>query len=89
MCIKKITFFTFKIKSTFDECSKIFEGKETDIRHSEFGIKAIFRGFSKNDPKKLIYIHQVPEDNIQKIVQANSKWIKSHKVNFLTMEQLS
>ena len=81
--------FTFKIESTFDEWAAIFDSAEADKRHSEFDIKPLFRGFSKDDPKKVICIHQAPEGNIQKFVQANSEWIKSHKVDFSTMEESS
>ena len=34
-------------------------------------------------------MHQTPEWNIQKLVQANSVWIKSHKVDLSTMEESS
>ena len=81
--------FTFKIESTFDEWAAIFDSAEADIRHSEFDIKPLFKGFSKDDPKKVICIHQAPEGNIQKFVQANSEWIKSHKVDFSSMEESS
>ena len=79
----------FKIKSTFEGWVKIFDSKEADLRHSEFDIKSLFRGFSKDDPKKVICINQVPEGNIQRFVQANSEWIKSHKVDFSSMEESS
>ena len=39
--------FTFKIESTFDEWSAIFDSAEADKRHSEFDIKPLFRGVSK------------------------------------------
>jgi len=68
---------------------KIFDSKEADLRYSEFEIKPIFRGFIKDDPNKVICIHQAPEGNIQKFVQANSEWIKSHKVDFSTMKESS
>ena len=80
---------SFKIESTFEECVKIFDSKEADLRHSEFDIKPLFRGFSKDNPKKVICIHQAPEANIQKIVRANSEWIKSHKVDFSIMKESS
>ena len=83
------TVITFKIESTFEEWAKIIDSKESDVRHSEFDIKPLFRGFSKADPKKVICIHQAPEGNIQKFVQANSEWIKSHKVDFSSMEESS
>ena len=39
--------FTFKIESTFDEWAAIFDSEEADKRHSEFEIKPLFRGQSK------------------------------------------
>ena len=70
---KKITtIISFKIESLFEEWAKILESKEADLRHSEFDIKQLFRGFSKYDPKKVICIHPAPEGDIQKFVQANN-----------------
>ena len=89
MSRKITTVISFKIASTLEELVKIFDSKEADLRHSEFDIKPLFRGFSKDDPKKVICIHQAPEGNIQKFVQANSEWIKSHKVDFSSMEESS
>ena len=89
MSRKISTVISFKIESTFEEWVKIFDSKEADLRHSEFDIKPLFRGFSKDDHKKVICIHQAPEGNIQKFVQANSDWIKSHKVDFSSMEESS
>jgi len=83
------TVIYFKIESKFEECVKIFDSKEANIRHSEFDIKPLFRGFSKDDPNKVICMHKAPEGNIQKFVQANSEWIKSHKVDFSSMEESS
>ncbi len=78
---KKITtLISFKIESKFEEWVKIFDCKEADLRHSEFDNKELFRGFSKDDPKKVIFIHQALEDNIQKFVQANSEWIRVIKL---------
>ena len=67
--------FTFKIESTFDEWAAIFDSEEADKRHSEFDIKPLFRGVSKDDPQKIIVIHQAPEGNVQKFVEANGDWI--------------
>jgi len=89
MSRKITTVISFKIESKFEEWVKIFDSKEANLRHSEFDIKPLFRGFSKDDPKKVICIHQAPEENIQKFVQANSEWIKSHKVDFSSMEESS
>ena len=83
------TVISFKIEITFEEWVKIFDSKEAD-RHSEFDIKPLLRGFSKeDDPKKVIRIHQAPKGNIQKFVQENSAWIKSYKVDFSSMEESS
>ena len=87
MSRKITTVLTFKIESTFEEWAAIFDSKEADKRHSEFNIKPLFRGMSKDDPKKVICIHQSPEGNIQKFVEANSEWIASHKVDFSSMEE--
>ena len=67
----------------------IFDSKEADLRHSEFDIKPLFRIYSKDNLKKFICIYQALEGNIQKFFPANSEWIKSHKVDFSTMEELS
>ena len=57
MSRKITTVISFEIESTFEEWVKIFDSKEADLRHSEFDIKPLFRGFSKDDPKKLfVYI---------------------------------
>ena len=87
MTRKITTVLTFRIESTFEEWSTIFDSEEAERRHSEFDIKPIFRGVSKDDPNKVIVMLQAPEGNIQKFVQANSKWIESHTVNFSTMEE--
>ena len=87
MTRKITTVLTFKIESTFEEWSAIFDSEEADRRHSEFDIKPIFRGVNKDDPKKVIIMLQAPEGNIQKFVEANSKWIESHTVDFSTMEE--
>ena len=87
MTIKITTVLTFKIESTFEDWSAIFDSEEAERRHSEFDIKPIFRGVSKDDPKKVIVLLQAPEGNIQKFVEANSKWIESHTVDFSTMEE--
>jgi len=85
MSRKITTVISFKIESKFEEWVKIFDSKEADLRNSEFDIKPFFRGFSKDDPKKVICIHQTPKGNIYKFVQANIEWIKSHKVDFSSM----
>ena len=79
--------FTFKIESTFAEWSAIFDSKEADTRHAEYDIKPLYRGVSKNDPQKVIVIHQHPEGNIQKFIEANGEWMASHRVDLSTMEE--
>ena len=81
--------FTFKIESTFDEWAAIFDSAEADKRHSEFDIKPLFRGVSKEDPHKIIVIHQAPEGNVQKFVEANGDWMATHRVDLSTMEETS
>ena len=86
---KITTVISFEIESTFEEWVKIFDSKEADLRHFEFDIKPLFRGFSKDDPKKVICVHQAPEGKIQKVFQAKSEWIKSDKVDFSSIEESS
>ena len=81
--------FTFKIESDFDEWAAIFDSSEADKRHSKFNIKPLYRGMSKEDPQKVIVIHQAPEGNIQKFIEANGDWMATHKVNLSTMEESS
>ncbi len=62
MSRKITTLIYFKIVSSFEEWVKIFDSKKADLRHSEFDIKPLFRVFSKDDPKKVICIHQAREE---------------------------
>ena len=89
MSRKITTVISFKIERMFKEWAKIFEIKEVDLRHSEFNINHLFRVFNKDDLKKVICIHQTQERVIQKFVQSNSECIKSYKVDFSTMEELT
>ncbi len=89
MSRKITTVIFFKIEIIFEEWVKFSDSKEADLIHFEFDIKPLFRGFSKDNLKKVICIHQAPEVNIQKFVQANSAWIKSHKIDFSIVEELS
>tara|TARA_Y100001968_G_C19290594_1_gene684021 strand:- start:412 stop:708 length:297 start_codon:yes stop_codon:yes gene_type:complete len=79
--------FTFKVESTFEEWAAIFDSKEAMKRHTEFNITPLYRGVSKDDPKKIIVIHQHPEGNIQKFFEANEAWMASHRVDLPTMQQ--
>ena len=84
-----ITVISSKIERNFNALLKIFHIKEVDLRHSEFDIKPLFRGLSIDDSKKVIFIQQALQGIIQKFVQSNSEWIKSHKVYFSTIEESS
>ena len=81
--------FTFKIESTFDQWAAIFDSAEADKRHSAFDIRPLFRGVSKEDPQRIIVIHQAPEGNVQKFVEANGEWMATHRVDLSTMEESS
>jgi len=84
---RNITYeISFIIVCRFEEWVKIFDSKEADLRYSEFDIKTLFRSFIKNYQKKVIWINQATEGNIQNFVQSNNVLIKSHKVDFSTME---
>jgi len=89
MSRKITTVISFKIESTFEEWVKIFDSKEADLRHSEFDIKPLFRGVSKDDSQKVIVIHQAPEGSVQKFVEANGDWMATHRVDLSTMEESS
>ena len=67
----------------------IWKSAEADKRHSEFDIKPLFRGVSKEDPQKIIVIHQAPEGNVQRFVEANGDWMATHRVDLSTMEESS
>ena len=79
--------FTFNIESTFDDWVKIFDSEEADKRHAEYDIKPLYRGVSKEDPQKVIVIHQAPEGNVQKFVKANGDWMATHRVDLSTMNE--
>ncbi len=81
--------FTFKIESTFDEWVAIFDSEEVDRRHIEYDIKPLYRGVSKEDPQKVIVIHQAPAGNVKKFVEANGDWMATHSVDLSTMDESS
>ena len=84
----RTTSMSFKKDDIFEELVEIIDSKEVDIKHYGFYIKPFFRKLSKYDPKKIINELQSLEVNIQKFVKRNSDWIKSHKVDFSSMEKL-
>ena len=89
MSRKITTVISFKIERLFEEWVKFFDSKEVDQRHLEFDNKPLLKEFSKDDPKKVIYIDQSLKGNFKNFLQANSEWIKSHKVEFSSMEESS
>ena len=52
-------------------------------------ILSLFLGVSKEDPQKVIVIHQGPEGNVQKLVEANGDWMVTNRVDLSTMEESS
>ena len=48
--------FTLKIESTVDKWAALFDSAKADKSHSEFDIKPLFRGESKEDPQKIIIV---------------------------------
>ena len=87
MSRKITTIISFQVEITLEEWEKIIDSKEAYLIHHKFDVNPLFRGFSKDDPKKVIFLNQSPEGNIQKVVQANSEWIKNHKFDFSTIEE--
>ena len=81
--------FTFKIESNFDEWAAIFDSEEANQRHSKFDIKPLYRGISIDDPQKVIVIHQAPKGSIQRFIEANGKWMATHRIDLSTMEESS
>ena len=65
--------FTFIIESTFDEWAAIFDSAEAYKRHSEFDIKPLFRGVSKENSQKVIEIDKEKIINIRKLEGADIK----------------
>ena len=80
------TVFTFKIESTFDKWLEFFDSKESVKRLSEFNIKPLYRGQSKQDLQKVIVIHQAPEGNMKKFFETHGSWIATHGVKVSTIE---
>ncbi len=81
------TVVTFKLNGTFAAWSAIFDSDEADKRHAEYGIKPLYRGVSKVDPKKVIVIHQHKEGDLEKFLAANGDWISTHDVDMNSFNQ--
>ena len=87
MSRKIIAVIVFMIESSFYERANKFDSKHLYIRNTEFDIKVLSNCFSKDDPQNLICIQKTLGGNIQNFLQSNIEWIKSHIVDFLTMEE--
>ena len=87
MSRKIIAVNAFKIESSFYECANKFDSKALYIRLCDFDIKILFKCFSKDDPQKLFCIQKALGGKIQNFLQLISELIKSHIVDYLTMEE--
>ena len=87
MSRKIIAVNAFKIESCFYEWANKFDSKALYIRLCDFDIKILFKCFSKDDPQKLFCIQKALGEKIQNFLQSNSELIKSHIVDYLTMEE--
>ena len=87
MSRKIIAVNAFKIESCFYEWANKFDSKALYIRLCDFDIKILFKCFSKDDPQKLFCIQKSLGEKIQNFLQLISELIKSHIVDYLTMEE--
>ena len=69
--------FTFKISVPFEQWSAMFDSEEIGRMHSENGIKPLYRGVSKNDPQKVIVIHQAEEGVVKAFFESSREPIES------------
>ena len=60
MTVTVTTVITLEINVSFSEWVKAFDSDLAEERHAEFGIKPLYRGVSKEDPRKIGVIHQAP-----------------------------
>ena len=75
------TVITLKINVSFSEWVKSFDSDLAEERHAEFGIKPLYRGVSKDDPSKIVVIHQAPEGAAEAFIAKYAEWITSHGVD--------
>ena len=87
MSRKIIAVNAFKIESSFYEWANKFDSKALYRRLCDFDIKILFKCFSKDDPQKLFCIQKALGEKIQNFLQSNSELIKSHIIDYLTMEE--
>ena len=88
MTIKISAVNPFNVDYEFAEWEIISDIKDADIRHKEFDINPLFRGFSIKHLQKVIFILMTREGYIQKFSN-NAKSIlnEGHKVDCLVMKE--
>ena len=79
---------SFKRQSFIYEWVNKFEIEVPDRRYPGLDIKLIFRNLSKDDPQNIICIKEALRRNIQKSLHSNNEWLKSYKVDLVTMGEL-
>ena len=75
------TVITLNIDVPFSEWVKSFDSDLAGERHAEFGIKPLYRGVSKDDPTKIVVIHQAPEGAAEAFIAKYAEWITSHGID--------
>ena len=71
----------------FREWVKSFDSELAQERHAEFGIKPLDRGLSKDDPTKIIVIHQAAEGAVEGCIAKYADWIRSYGVDLSSEEE--
>ena len=61
------TVITLEINVPFSEWVKAFDSDLAEERHAEFGIKPLYRSVSKEDPSKIVVIHQAPKERLSRL----------------------
>ena len=80
------TAITLEIKVPFSEWVKAFDSDLAEERHAEFGIKPLYRGVSKEDPSKIVVIHQAPEGATESFMGKYAEWIASHGIDLTSAQ---
>ena len=80
------TVVTLKINVPFSEWVKSFDSDLAEERHAEFGIKPLYRGVSKDDPSKIVVIHQAPEGATEAFLTKYGEWITTHGVDLTSAQ---
>ena len=76
---------TFDVNVPYDEWVKKFDNDEAPARSAK-GIKVIFRGVSKKNPKKAIVVVQALEGVLGKHIQENIEIFKKNGAIMSTAE---